>query len=253
MDGLQSIILNLQNVQIGSDEGIMIISVYDNYLYDPELKADWGFSTLIKTPSETILFDTGRDSEILLFNMEKLNINPMSIGKVVISHIHDDHLGGLEGFLDKNNDVTVYVPFSFPIFVKNMITEKGSKCIEVSEFMEISELVYTTGELTGDPDEQALVIESLRGLVVVTGCAHPGIVGMIERVRILFENKKVYLVVGGFHNPNIECVDRFRELGVVKVAPSHCTGDLIRDAFRDEYGENFIEYGVGKMLTISYY
>ncbi|MBN2362823.1 hypothetical protein JXL83_01685 [candidate division WOR-3 bacterium] len=57
MDGLQSIILNLQNMQIGSDEGIMIISVYDNYLYDPELKAGWGFSTVIKTPYETILFD----------------------------------------------------------------------------------------------------------------------------------------------------------------------------------------------------
>ena len=91
----------LPNISIESEEKkpeITLISVYDNYQVDPELKTAWGFTTIIKTLQEPILFDTGGNSEILLSNMEKLGIDPSSIKKVVISHIHGDHLGELEGF-----------------------------------------------------------------------------------------------------------------------------------------------------------
>ncbi len=77
---------------------VTLISVYDNYQVDKRLKTAWGFATVVKTSQEVLLFDTGGDSEILLSNMKKLGINPASIRKVVISHIHGDHLGGLEGF-----------------------------------------------------------------------------------------------------------------------------------------------------------
>ena len=108
----------LSNISIESKEKkkpeIILISVYDNYQVNPELTTDWGFATIIKTPQELILFDTGGDSKILLSNMKKLGINPSSIKKVVISHIHSDHLGGLEGFLERNSNVTVFIPKSFP-------------------------------------------------------------------------------------------------------------------------------------------
>ena len=58
------------------------------------------------------------------------------------------------------------------------------------------------------------------------------------------------MVLGGFHHPPLSCIKEFKELGVEKVAPSHCTGDLARGAFRKEYKENFIEYGVGKTIEI---
>ena len=228
---------------------ITLISVYDNYQIDPELKTAWGFATIIKTPKELILFDTGGNSEILLFNMEKLGINPASIKKVVISHIHGDHLGGLEGFLERNSDVTVFIPSSFPKSIKNMITKKGAEFVEISTPGKISDFVYTTGELYGPPKEQSLIIDSKKGLVVITGCAHPGIVNIVKRVKELMK-KDIYLVLGGFHHPPISCIKEFRELKVEKVAPSHCTGDLIREVFRNEYKENFIEYGVGKVIEI---
>ena len=82
----------------GEKPEITLISVYDNYQVNPNLTTAWGFATVIKTPHEIILFDTGGNSEILLFNMEKLGIDPSSIKKVVISHVHGDHVGGLEGF-----------------------------------------------------------------------------------------------------------------------------------------------------------
>ena len=240
------------SIESGKEEKpeITLISVYDNYLVDTKLKTSWGFATIIKTPEELILFDTGGNSEILLSNMEKLGIDPASIRKIVISHIHDDHVGGLKGFLERNNNVTVFIPSSFPQSIKNMITQKKARFVEISASRKISDSIYTTGELYGPPEEQSLVIDSKKGLVIITGCAHPGIVNIVRRAKKLMEKDKVYLVLGGFHQPAISCIKEFKELGVEKVAPSHCTGDLARDAFRREYGENFIEYGVGKVIEI---
>jgi len=229
---------------------ITLISIYDNYQINTELKTAWGFATLIKTSCESILFDTGGDSKILLSNMKKLNIKPSSIKKMVISHIHTDHVGGLEGFLERNNNVTVFIPSSFPKSVKNMIIQKGAEFIEISGPGKISDSIYTTGQLSGPPKEQSLIIDSKKGLVVITGCAHPGIVNIVKKAKKLMKKDKVYLVLGGFHHPPLSCVKEFRKLQVEKVAPSHCTGDLAREAFRKEYKENFIEYGVGKVIEI---
>ena len=228
---------------------VTLISVYDNYQVRSDLKASWGFATVIKTPKDTILFDTGGSSEILLFNMEKLGIDPLSIKKVVISHVHGDHVGGLEGFLERNSNVTVFIPASFPQSIKDMIVNKGAELVEVSGPMEISDSVYSTGELYGPPVEQALIIDSEKGLIVITGCAHPGIVKIVKKAKELL-GKEVYLVVGGFHHPPVSVVEELRELGVKKVAPSHCTGDRVREAFKEEYKEDFIEYGVGKIIEI---
>jgi len=229
---------------------ITLISVYDNYQVDPDLKTAWGFGCIINTSAEQILFDTGGDSEILLFNMEKMNIDPKSINKVIISHIHGDHVGGLEGFLEKNSNVTVFIPSSFPNSFRDMITSQGAEFVDISSPIKISNFVYTTGELYGPPEEQSLIINSKKGLVVITGCAHPGIVNIVKRAKKLMKKDKVYLVLGGFHHPPLSCVKEFKELGVEKVAPSHCTGDLVREAFRKEYKGNFIEYGVGKNIEI---
>ncbi len=229
---------------------VTLISVYDNYQVNPELETSWGFATVIKTPKELILFDTGGNSEILLSNIEKLGINPLSIKKIVISHIHSDHSGGLEGFLERNSNVTVFVPASFPQSIKNMITQKGAKLVEISTPRKISYFIYTTGELYGPPKEQSLIIDSKKGLMVITGCAHPGIVNIVKKAKELMKRDKVYLVLGGFHDPPLSCVEEFKKLQVEKVAPSHCTGDLVREAFRKEYKENFIEYGVGKIIEI---
>ena len=229
---------------------LTLISVYDNYQVNPELRAAWGFGSIVKSEKENILFDTGGNSEILLFNMEKLGIEPKSIDKVVISHIHGDHLGGLEGFLKENNEVLVFIPISFPDSIRNMIKNYGADFIDVSEPIKISESVWSTGELYGPPEEQSLVIVSINGLIVMTGCGHPGVVKITKFAKKMFPEEEVYLVMGGFHHPPLSVVKELRELGVIKVAPSHCTGEPAREKFRKEYKEDFIEYGVGKIIKI---
>jgi len=229
---------------------ITLISVYDNYQVNSELKTAWGFGLVIETPNEKILFDTGGDSEILLHNMRKLGIDPKSIDKVVISHVHGDHLGGLEGFLRKNSKVTVFIPGSFPDSIRNMIKSYGADFVNISDPTKISDFIFSTGELYGPPKEQSLIINSKKGLIIITGCAHPGIVNIVKKAKEMFPREKVYLVLGGFHHPPKKVVSELKKLGVEKVAPSHCSGDEIRELFKKEYQNDFIENGVGKIVDI---
>jgi 7,8-dihydropterin-6-yl-methyl-4-(beta-D-ribofuranosyl)aminobenzene 5'-phosphate synthase len=119
----------------------------------------------------------------------------------------------------------------------------------------IAEGILTTGEVPGGLPEQALLIHSPQGLVVVTGCAHPGIVRIVERAIELTE-EPVHLVMGGFHLRDSSQMEisailaEFRRLGVRRVAPSHCSGDLAIRMFAEEYGEDFIPTGAGSVITI---
>lgn len=131
-----------------------------------------------------------------------------------------------------------------------MIKNSGADFINISKPQEISDFVFSTGELYGPPEEQSLVILSKKGLIVITGCAHPGVVDIVRKAKEMFPEENVYLVLGGFHHPPKEVVKKLKELGVEKVAPSHCSGDDIRELFKKEYQENFLEYGVGKIIKI---
>lgn len=228
----------------------MTISVvYDNNEYSPELKLGFGFGCVTKIKNKTILFDTGGDSPTLLANMETMGIKPEEIEIVVLSHIHADHAGGLLGFLEKNSNVKVYALQSFPDSFKKEIKTAGAELTEVSGPAEITENVFSTGELGDSIKEQSLIISTDKGLVIITGCAHPGIVSIIRTAKEQ-HNKNIYLVLGGFHHPSTSVVEEFRKLGVENVAPCHCTGDVAIQAFEKEYKDNFIKNGVGKIIKI---
>jgi 7,8-dihydropterin-6-yl-methyl-4-(beta-D-ribofuranosyl)aminobenzene 5'-phosphate synthase len=229
--------------------------VYDNNAYDPHLRAAWGFSCLIEYRGQVVLFDTGGDSPTLLANMTTLGIDPGQIEAVVFSHIHGDHTGGLSGLLPMAGDgLTVFVPRSFPARFKKAVRTRA-QLVEAHEPREVGEEVYTTGEMGMGIIEQSLMVETDEGLVVITGCAHPGIVDIVRKAKALSDDE-VYLVLGGFHlggksRRQIEGIlSEFRRLGVQKVALCHCTGEQAIRMFRQEYGEDFIQAGVGKVIRV---
>jgi len=234
---------------------VTITIIYDNYEYDEKLKTGFGFSCLVENDDKKILFDTGGDSPTLLGNMEELKMDLKEIDIVFLSHIHGDHTGGLTGVLEKNPDVTIYIPKSFPSNLKNDIKSYGASFVEVDKPTKIFHGVYTTGELGTWIKEQSLIIKTEKSLVVITGCAHPGIVEIVKKAKELTK-EDVYLVIGGFHLAGTSdqeirnIVESFRDLEVKKVAPCHCTGDGAIRAFEEEYGENFIKVGVGKKILI---
>jgi len=234
---------------------LTIAITYDNNPYDDRLRTAWGFSCLLRLPEKTILFDTGGDSSILLDNMDQLQIDPKEINIVVLSHIHGDHVGGLGGILNQNSDVTVYLPASFPQSLKEDVKLYGAEVKEIHEPRELFDGVYTTGELNGGIKEQSLIVKTDEGLVIITGCAHPGVVNIVQKAREI-AGDRMYLLLGGFHlggasASKIESIiDSFEQLGVERVAPCHCSGDSARRLLREHYGEGYIECGVGRRVTL---
>lgn len=234
---------------------LSLITFYDNYQSDPNLQTGHGFSCLVRFKGQTILFDTGADSPTLLSNMEKMGVDPQEIEIIVLSHIHGDHVNGLWGLLERNNEVKVYLPASFPDSFREKIKSYGASYQDVKGPIKLMEGVYSTGELDTFIKEQALIIKTSQGLVVLTGCAHPGVVNMVRKAKE-FVGDEVYLVMGGFHlggTPDSEIEEIIRDLeqlGVDKVGPCHCSGDRARQLFQTRFGENYIDNGVGKIIDI---
>ena len=252
--GKEEIMETIPNSQENSGGALTIAILYDNNPFDERLETPWGFAALVEHRGHTLLFDTGGDGPSLLGNMDILEVEPTRIQSVVLSHAHGDHTGGLAALLEVGIHPTVYLPPSFPTSFKQGVAQVTT-VVETSPGMVLAEDILTTGEMGGGIPEQAMVIRTASGLVVVTGCAHPGIVKIIEKAKSLF-GEPVHLVLGGFHLGSANeselaaiLVD-FRRLGVEKVAPCHCTGDRAIAMFAEEYGEDFIQAGAGKVIQV---
>ncbi len=235
-------------------EMIRIRIVYDNYPYKDGLGTEWGFSVFITYKNENILFDTGGSGSLLLSNLEVLEISPREIQNVVLSHEHGDHTGGLQYLLSAGVEPNLYIPPSFSSGIKNQF-QSQSQMVEVRPGMEIIGGMYSIGEIDGPPPEQSLVIDTPQGLVVITGCAHPGVEKIVAEAKRQHE-KDIYLVLGGFHLGDAsdawinQVISDLQEMGVKHVAPSHCTGDHTIGMFRNAFGEDFIQIGAGAEISI---
>ena len=230
--------------------------VYDNNPYDEKLRTDWGFSCLVEGLDRTILFDSGADGQILLSNMGKLGIQPAAVDIVILSHAHRDHTGGLDHLLAMNPAVEVWLPQFFSEDFKDRVQKKAGRVIEVTTSRKICEGGFTSGVIEGWIKEQSLVLDTAKGLVLLTGCAHPRIVHIIARVRETFRNE-IFMVLGGFHLAGFEkkeikkIIRHFRDSGVRKVGPAHCSGDEARALFSEEYADDFLLIGAGKKIPLS--
>ncbi|UCF62155.1 MAG: MBL fold metallo-hydrolase [Anaerolineaceae bacterium] len=235
------------------ERGARITIVFNNIAYDSRLTTSWGFAAFIEYDGHVLLFDTGGSGSILLENMEQLDLDPQRIEIVVLSHIHGDHTDGLIDLLYTGVKPIVYLPKAFPEPFKYTV-QVHTELVEVREPIEILPGVYSTGEL-GTLVEQALILETAEGMVIITGCAHPGVVRMIRKARSILEGD-VTFVTGGFHldgssRSQLEnIIEDFRSLEVKQVGPSHCTGDLAIGMFEEEYGDDFIDTGLGRVIVI---
>ncbi|MFO7695874.1 MAG: MBL fold metallo-hydrolase [Anaerolineae bacterium] len=237
---------------------VKIIVVYDNNAYAGSavagLRTDWGFACWVQAGDSTVLFDTGGNGAILLSNIIKLGLDPGQIDAIVLSHAHGDHTGGLMPLLDTGIRPVVYVPETFPVAFKDQVRTR-TRLTEVGGPAEILPGVYTTGCVGTEIVEQALVVDTAEGLLVITGCAHPGIVNMVQRAREAAPGD-VALVVGGYHLGSasqaeiLRVSEGLRQLEVARVAPCHCSGDLARATFSEGWGAECLLPGVGWDLTI---
>jgi 7,8-dihydropterin-6-yl-methyl-4-(beta-D-ribofuranosyl)aminobenzene 5'-phosphate synthase len=208
--------------------------VYDNCPARPGLKTGWGFSCLIEVSGEApLLFDTGADGATLLYNMACLHIDPQEIGIIVLSHAHGDHTGGLAGILEKNKRAEIYVPASV------VARLPGRKVTSLGKPTPIMKDVFTTGELRGG--EQSLAVRTERGILVITGCSHPGVGAILE---VASSYGELYGIMGGLHGFS----DFARLRGLSLICPCHCTQHKAR--LKELFPEQYLACGAGLELEL---
>lgn len=232
--------------------------LFDKAALNSDFLTGWGFPCLI---NDKILFDTGEDSVSLFNNMNNFGVKIEKIESVVISHNHWDHAGGLWDILKERPGLKVYACPHFSSGFKEKVKKLRGRLIENSGFQEIEKNIFVSGEILGEyaggpMPEQALILKTQQGLTIITGCAHPGIVRMVEKIREEFPKEQLYLVMGGFHLMDKDSrlvesiIDQFRKMGIKKAAPSHCSGKEAEESFKKIYKDNFISLSSGQTIEI---
>ena len=235
---------------------VTIRIAYDNTSARGNMPEDWGYSAVVDVRGRRLLFDSGADGALFLHNLERLRIDPTSIQYALISHHHSDHREGMHRLALKNQTMQVFYLDSFPVSDFNLAVAVGMNPERVTGPREIADGVFTTGEVEGQPPEQAMIVETAKGLVVMTGCSHPGVVELVKRAREQRRQQKVRLLIGGFHmlrqsEEQIgEQIRLLQELGVEHVAPAHCTGERAKKLFRRTWGAKYMVTGAGRKIEL---
>lgn len=210
----------------------------DNYLL-----AEPGFCALIEHNNKKILFDTGY-SDTFIKNSTKLNLSFNDITDIVISHGHQDHTKGLTFLNIDNKDIKFTAhPKIFDIKVDKDKTHLGC-AVSQKELNKKYTLNLTTkpyyicddllflGEIqnnnTVNIDDSALAYITSKGLFIITGCSHSGIINIINYAKKVTNENRIYGVIGGFHlihktETELEEIAKFfHKEKVTYLAPCHC-------------------------------
>jgi len=232
--------------------------LFNNKTISEKFIDGWGFSCLV---DNKIIFDTGESAEYLSKNMQVMGVDTSLIEAIVLSHDHWDHTGGLAAILSEKRGIKVYGCPGFSWELKREIKLLNGNFVESDKLYEINRNIFVTGAIPGvykghPIDEQALIVHTINGITIITGCAHPGILNMVDIIKSWYGDDKIYAVLGGFHlhatshDEIVHIAHRFKELNVTKAGPAHCSGDQAIDIFQEWYGENFMAVHSGITLEV---
>src|ERR1700731_4197479 len=242
-----------------------ITVLYDAFGKDATMTKDWGYAALVEINGKRILFDTGDDPVILAKNVKAKVVDLTKLDFVVLSHRHSDHVGGVSYLLSVNPKVKIYAPKEgFGIFGSELPSKfyrkdeslpaemryyngappeimkfgtvfPGANIVLIDKTTEVARsitLIALVSDAPGTKElkELSLAINTADGIVLVVGCAHPGIESIVAEATKI--NPHIHFIAGGFHlvvaqDPAIEKVatslhDTYH---VDYVAPGHCTGE----------------------------
>ena len=199
---------------------------------------EWGLSILVETESCRVLLDTGQKMAAV-YNADLMGIDLSTIDKIVLSHAHGDHTGGLREVVRRakkgieivaHPDIWIprYVRFGEAYrfvgmpFLREDLESFGASFTLTGKPFKISDEIMTTGEIEmtndyetiddrlyakkggkiiPDPlaDDLALIVRTAEGLAVITGCAHRGIMNIVRHVQKLTGGEPIHTIIGGTH------------------------------------------------------
>src|SRR6266567_4183281 len=224
-------------------------------LFSPhQLRAEHGVSLLVTALNEgkreTILFDTGVTPDGALHNLALLGVDLGSIQAIVLSHGHTDHTQGLDGFLDKLGKRHLPILLHPDAFLKRRLVVNDQVSIDLPP-PSLHDLEREGIELLVERGPSFLINGRNKGLVVITGCGHAGVINILHQVRSQTGVEQIYTVLGGFHltgalfEPIIpQTVEALRQFNPAVVVPAHCTGwratQRIAQALPEAYTPNSV-------------
>ncbi len=255
------------------------ISVLTDNRATRDFKAEWGLSFFIEYDGKKILFDFG-DSSLFLENAEKMGINPFEADHFVLSHGHWDHGNGLrfmppvklvcppEAFIKRYRDsIFLGLPYTLEE------AEKKFTLVMTDSPIELEKDIYFLGEIERNfdfekvetpfikedgtmdtvKDDSGIAINTAKGLVVISGCAHAGICNTVEHAKKVAGVEKVYAVIGGFHlkGGDMQCsetINYFKKIKPAIVSTSHCTQFPALVEFADALGS--VPFASGEVIEL---
>lgn len=254
----------------------------------PEIGSEHGLAVLVEKEDHRILFDTGQ-SDLLLANARQMSIDLSRIDKIVLSHGHYDHGGGLEtlshivkpeiiiahqealeprysvppGSSPRQIGITIPTKFSARVQVISKVTELAPGLFFLGVIPRQTVFEDTGGSFFLDPegekpdllpDDSGLLVLTDSGPVLLVGCAHSGIVNILQYVAQMMSIKKFTAVLGGLHLLNAKperlqkTVDAFRSFHVKQIGPVHCTGERGVQALTSAFQDRIVSCCAGTVL-----
>jgi len=276
---------------------LSITTLSENTAAAPDLLAEWGLSILVETDTVNILLDTGQRISTS-HNADILGIDLSKVDKVVLSHGHFDHTGGLRQVLRQmRKEVEIIAHpdiwaakytrrqgqaerFLGVPFQRQELENLGARFNLTTKPVKITDNIMTTGEVPMvtefeeiEPhrffvkedtdfkpdkllDDQALIINTEQGLIVILGCAHHGIINTLYHAQQLTGAKQIHMVLGGCHliGANEErirlTIAALRELGMPRIGVSHCTKLPAAAIMAQEFGNSFFFNNAGTRTNL---
>lgn len=268
-----------------------ITIVHDAFGKPSTLRRDWGFAAVIEQGPLRILFDTGNHASTFADNARALGVDLAALDFAVISHRHGDHTSGLNHLLAVRPDLPIFTPQeTYGVFGSSLPGSFFPRCVSLPRYMrywdgrppdeirhgspwadarftwvdtqrEIAPGVHVVPVVSDMPGtrelrELALALVTPRGLVLVAGCSHPGIERIAEAAQSI--DTRIDCIFGGLHlvttaESEVERVaTALRErIGVRRIAPGHCTGEVAFAALQRHFGADYLFAGLGETIDFA--
>lgn len=260
---------------LGEVHSLTVLPLVESTSADPSLQGDMGVSYLIYADETLILFDMGMnyanlDPSPVRSNLDRLGVDLDEIDAIVISHSHSDHTGGqrwggktfsLDSTQIALGGLTAYTPIPMkypglqPVHAETpQLVAPGVMTTGVLPFLE----PLSFSSLSPINSEQSLVVNVQgQGLVVITGCGHPGAANLLARVQSI-SAEPVAGVLGGLHylnasqaeiQPDIDLLQAL-DLQVIGLS-SHDSRPSVIQIFSETFGERYSPLEIGRSISIS--